>query len=146
MIKPWVLDSGPLGRLAHPNPNALMVDWVSREIERGVLIVIPEIADYEVRRSFLLEGLARSVARLDELKAVFTYLPITTAIMLKASQLWAEARKRGLPTSHPHALDVDVILAAQTLQISGRVATENVGHLSLFVEASDWRTPPKEDS
>jgi len=36
----------------------------------------------------------------------------------------------------PKALDADVILAAQALQIGGFVATENVGHLSLFVEAS----------
>ena len=33
----------------------------------------------------------------------------------------------------------DVILAAQTLSVAGRVATEDVGHLSLFVEAINWR-------
>jgi len=36
-------------------------------------------------------------------------------------------------------LDCDVILAAQALTENGIVATENVGHLSLFVEAKDWR-------
>jgi len=36
-------------------------------------------------------------------------------------------------------LDSDVILAAQALTENGIVATENVAHLSLFVEAKDWR-------
>jgi len=58
--------------------------------------------------------------------------------MLRAAELWAEVRRRGRPTADPQALDGDVILAAQTLSIGGRVATENVGHLSLFVEAADW--------
>ena len=43
------------------------------------------------------------------------------------------------PHRRPQALDGDVILAAQALSIGGRVATENVGHRSLFVEAAGWK-------
>jgi hypothetical protein len=74
MNKPVMLDSGPLGRIAHPEPN-------------------PEI----------------------------------------------DARKRGKPTADLKELDGDVILAAQALQVDAIVATENVGHLSLFVEAKHWK-------
>lgn len=139
MTKPWVLDTGPLGRLAHPNPNEALTDWLAFELERGSVIIIPEISDYELRRNLLLEGLHRSVARLDELKSALRYLPINTAMMTKAAGLWATARKQGFATSDRAALDGDVILAAQTLSIGGRVATENVGHLGRFVEAKDWR-------
>ena len=59
--------------------------------------------------------------------------------MLKAAELWAQARNSGLPTADPKALDCDVILAAQALEKDGIVATENVGHLSRFVDARDWR-------
>jgi predicted nucleic acid-binding protein len=59
--------------------------------------------------------------------------------MLKAAELWAEARKRGKPTADIKELDGDVILAAQALQVDAIVATENVGHLSLFVEAKHWK-------
>ena len=59
--------------------------------------------------------------------------------MLKAAELWAQARNQGRPTADMKALDCDVILAAQALAVNGIVATENVGHLSLFVEAKDWR-------
>jgi hypothetical protein len=36
-------------------------------------------------------------------------------------------------------LDGDVILAAQAQQVGAMVATENVAHLGLFVEAKSWR-------
>ena len=63
--------------------------------------------------------------------------------MLKASQLWAEARNRGKLTANPEALDGDVILAAQALLVAEAgneviVATTNVKHLSQFVDAREW--------
>src|SRR5437667_3621271 len=91
MTKPWVLDTGPLGRLTHPARNPAIASWLERELTRGLLIIIPEIADYELRRSLLLEGLTQSLERLDELKAALVYLPITTSVMLRAAELWAEA-------------------------------------------------------
>ena len=142
MTKPWVLDTGPLGRLTHPARNPEIVLWLEAQLEQGIPIIIPEIADYELRRNLLLEGLARSVERLNRLKAALVYLPITTAVMLHAAELWATTRRRGRPTADVQALDGDVILAAQTLAIGGRVVTDNIGHLSLFVEVADWRGTP----
>ena len=69
---------------------------------------------------------------------MLAYQPITTEIMLKAAELWANARKRGKPTADPKELDGDVILAAQAMEADAVVVTENVGHLSLFVEAVRW--------
>ncbi len=59
--------------------------------------------------------------------------------MLMAAGFWAEARRLGRPTADSKALDGDVILAAQAAQANAVIATENVGHLSLFVEAARWR-------
>jgi predicted nucleic acid-binding protein len=56
-------------------------------------VIIPEITDFELRRNLLLEGLVESVRRLDELKAVLTYLPLSTRVMLRAAEFWAQARK-----------------------------------------------------
>lgn len=143
MTKPWVLDTGPLGRLAHPASNPEIVNWLEQQLDNGIPVIIPEIADYELRRSLVLEGLTRSITRLDKLESVLIYLPLTTAAMRRAAELWAEARRRGRPTADAQALDGDVILAAQALAVGGCVATENVGHLSLFVEAHDWRSTDK---
>lgn len=77
------------------------------------------------------------------LAAATEYLPLSTAAMRKAAELWAAARKAGKPTASDQALDVDVILAAQALGMGVPefvVATTNIGHLSRFVPAADWRS------
>ncbi len=100
---------------------------------------MPEIAAYEVRRNLLLEGLTKSVTHLDQLKEALIYQPLTTEAMLRAAEMWAEARRTGMPTAADKELDGDVILAAQAEQAGATVATENVGHLPRFVDARGWR-------
>ena len=139
MIRPVILDSGPLGRIAHPRPNREIAEWFSGLLTSGAVVLLSEIADYEVRRNLLLEDLTASVERLDQLKQTLTYMPLTTQVMLRAAALWAIARKQGQPTADPKALDADVILAAQAEQAGAVVATENIGHLSRFVDARNWR-------
>ena len=49
----YLLDSGPLGLLAHNRPalrSAPIQNWVLQEIAAGSTIYVPEVADYEVRR------------------------------------------------------------------------------------------------
>lgn len=104
---------------------------------------VPEIADYEVRRELLRADKVKGIQRLDLLKHEIGYLPITTEVMLKAAELWVEARKQGKPTADDKALDADVILAAQAIAVSKEeysvtVATSNVGHLGRFVQAARW--------
>ena len=144
MIRPVLLDSGPLGRIAHPHRRPDVDAWLKDLLRAGVRVIVPEIADYEVRRNLLLAGLQRSVAELDGLKSLLVYQPLTTAAMQKAAELWAEARRKGRPPADPKELDGDVILAAQALEVGALVATENLGHIAQFVAAEDWRqiVPP----
>ena len=71
------------------------------------------------------------------------YLPVTTDSMHLAANLWATTRQEGRPTASPHALDGDVILAAQALTAFPNgdfvIATGNVAHLSRYVPASLWQ-------
>lgn len=69
---------------------------------------------------------------------------IDTATMLKAAEFWSRARQRGKATASNDALDGDVILAAQAALLQNAnnqvvVATTNVKHLSLFVDAREWK-------
>ncbi len=137
-----LLDAGPLGMITNPQAspaNQECFQWLVSMIVRGIHVYVSEIADYEVRRELLRAGKKRGIARLDILKNTIGYRPITTPIMLKAAELWAQARNNGQPTADPKALDCDVILAAQALMVKGVVATVNVGHLSRFVDARNWR-------
>lgn len=139
------LDSGPLGMVSHPRPNAEVLAWLHGLLNRKTTVLLPEIADYEVRRELIRAKKRKSIERLNEYKSLMSYLPITTAAMLLAAELWALARVHGKPTAHHHALDGDVILAAQalTFEANGKrliVATDNVSHLSRFVPAEPWQT------
>lgn len=143
-----LLDSGPLGMVTTPKATPPIYQecklWFNSLEPKGYTVVLPEIADYEVRRELLRAGKVAGIRRLDQLKAAITYRPITTEVMLKAAELWAEARRRGRPTADPKALDGDVILAAQATLVAEEgneviIATTNVGHLSQFIDAREWR-------
>jgi predicted nucleic acid-binding protein len=137
-----LLDAGPLGMLSNPNAsvaNRECYQWMEFLVRRGSEVCVPEITDYEVRRELLRANKVQGIGRLDAVKQSLSYLPITTEVMLKAADLWAQARRGGLPTADPKALDGDVILAAQALEVNGIVATDNVVHLARFVTARTWR-------
>jgi predicted nucleic acid-binding protein len=143
-----VLDSGPLGLLSNPSSRGLAREaheWARTHILAGDRLVVPEIADYEVRRELIRANKELGLARLDELCNGFGYLPITTATMHTAASLWAKARNEGQATAHDAALDGDVILAAQAQNLDpgdhGKtliVATTNVSHLKRYVDARLW--------
>ena len=137
--KPLLLDAGPLGMIAHPKPNYEFARWFDSLLDSDIKIIVPEITDFEVRRSFLLNGMSRALERLNQLKIRLNYLPITTEMMLQAAQFWADARKRGHPVGDPKELNGDVILAAQAVSVDGIVVTENVGHLAQFADARSWK-------
>ncbi len=138
MIEAVVLDAGVLGAVSHPRANPELAQWFNDLLASPTEIIIAEIADYEVRRELIRAGKQAGLRRLDQLKATLAYLPLSTSVMLQAAQLWAQARQQGHPPADPKELDCDVILAAQALGAGAIVVTDNIGHLSLFVEARKW--------
>jgi predicted nucleic acid-binding protein len=141
------LDTGPLG-LACRRPDRqdvrdiqLCVDVLWRY--EGVTIVLPEIADYELRRELIRIQATDSLRRLDALRGKVRFLEINTKAMSRAAELWAQARRTGLQTADDESLDGDVILAAQALEFTGIgddlvVITDNNKHLGRFVTTSSW--------
>jgi predicted nucleic acid-binding protein len=139
VTKRVLLDSGPLGEATHPQGNREFTAWIIRLLASEIEVVIPEIADYELRRTYLHRQKPKSVQRLDGLRSLLTYQPLDTPTMQRAAENWAEARRQGTPTADPKELDCDAILAAQAQAAGAMVATSNVGHLGLFVNARSWR-------
>ncbi len=134
--------------MSHPNAadkNKQAAQWLRGLLIADVAVLVPEIADYELRRELLRADKARSVAVLDRYKASVGYVPLTTEAMLLVAQFWATARQKGKPPAPDLALDADVILAAQAevLRSGGEddivIATTNEGHLSRLVPAQAWQ-------
>jgi hypothetical protein len=143
-----VLDTTPLG-LVTQRPGVQDADacrrWLDGCIDGGWSVIVPEIADYELRRELRRAGSTGGIRRLDAFNAVDPgrYLPITTAAMRRATDLWALARNSGWATAHPHALDGDAILAAQALELlpaaeTVLVVTSNTAHMTRYVPAARW--------
>lgn len=138
-----ILDSGPLGLLSNPSgsaPARHARDWARDLTDRGGVLVVPEIADYEVRRELVRAGKTAGLERLNVLGTGLMYEPLSTPAFRLAAELWAIARNEGRPTAADPALDGDVILSAQARLLGDDVvvATTNVAHLSHFVDARLW--------
>jgi predicted nucleic acid-binding protein len=140
-----ILDSGPLGLITNPklSPESIAcAQWLQSHITAGNRTIIPEIADYEVRRELLRANKTRGITRLDNLARSIEYLPLTTAAMRKAAELWSQARQQGQPTAGDKTIDGDMILVAQAITLGIPdviVATTNLGHLSRFIAADLWQ-------
>src|SRR5215204_3074324 len=93
-----LLDAGPLGLVTNPRAtpeNEQCKQWFEALTLNGIRVLVPEITDYEVRRELLRAGKRRGIIRLDQLKVIAGYVPLTTATMLHAAELWAQARQQG---------------------------------------------------
>ena len=123
--------------------SAACAQWLQVHIATGNQIIIPEIADYELRRELLRANKTKGIARLDDLAKFLNYLPITTTAMRQAAQFWAQARQQGQPTAGDKTIDGDMILVAQAVTLAVPdlvIATTNVGHLAKFIAAELWQT------
>lgn len=141
----YLLDSGPLGLLAHNRlANRIALEsWLVGEVTAGATVYLSEVADYEVRRELtrLIQAGQLPVTRLDrlnQLPTLFTYLPVSTTMWQRAAAFWADARSQGLPTAGPAALDADVLIAAQAAEVQATVVTSNAAHIGRWVPVHLW--------
>jgi len=152
MIRAIYLDSTPLSLIAqrkNKNPNVMQCQlWLEGLLLHNIAVYIAEIVDYEVRRELVRAKKQTGIERLNEWQFNCELIPITSQAMLRASELWADARNRGVPTAEDCALDADVIFAAQVLGSAAEnghakgeyiVATANVRHISRYVDCTEWR-------
>jgi predicted nucleic acid-binding protein len=141
-----ILDTNVLGKICHRSSHVDVIaiqDWLALLRDRKLEIAIPEIVDYELRRSLIRMDSADSLMFLDSLETDVTYLPLTTSIMRRAANLWAETRNDGRVTAPDAALDGDVILSAQAIEAENTgipvlVVSTNLRHLKWFVNTESW--------
>lgn len=145
MSRVVLLDAGPLGLVTNPRLSPLSIactEWLQTLVRRRARVLVPEIADYEVRRELWRANKLRGIERLDALGNLLEYLPLTTAAMRQAAMFWAQARQQGQPTAGDKTIDGDMILAGQAAALEESdlvIATTNVGHLGRFAPAEIWQ-------
>jgi hypothetical protein len=105
------------------------------------------MADYELRREYLLRGNDVSLKKLDSLRKVVSYLPVSDTALNDAATLWAKTRAAGKPTADPKALDADCIIVAQIREFANElglgndefiIATVDIGDLPRLAPAARW--------
>ena len=120
-----------------------MQNWVMQELGAGNNIYVSEVADYEVRRELIRliragQLPASRLQRLDQLKSLCLFLPVSSTSWQRAAELWAEARLQGKATASPASLDPDVLIAAQAQEVAATVVTNNPGHIGRWVPILTW--------
>lgn len=148
-----VIDTCILGKLTNPketDENRACREWADDLQRKGTGVVIPEIADYELRRILIQANRGEGIAELD--RGIYRYDPITTEAMRLASRIWSDAKRElrhvGIDDLR---IDADVILCAQAWMLAERedarviIATDNIKHFWPFVDvvriagAMSWR-------
>lgn len=99
-------------------------------------VLVPKVADLDLRREFLRIESDASLATLDRLALGATYVPLDTPTMRLTAEPRTELRATGRPTESDDAHGVDVILAAQALLVGATVVTDNPKHLGRMVDTT----------
>lgn len=140
-----LLDSGPLRLITHPQRShdvVAITNWLKDCIGAGARVLVPAIVYYEIKRELLRANKTLGISRLETFvnAAPDRYVPLSDGALRLAAELWAQSRQAGRPTADATALDIDVLLAAQALQVRGTpvIATTNQKHLSQFISARYW--------
>jgi hypothetical protein len=151
MSRMILLDAGPLGMYANPNANAKNKECrrrVDALLVAGDTVRAPGIAVYEVRRELVhlqfRQPATKRLVRFDAATSFLGLVVINEEVMRRATEIWGDARSRGITTAPKEALDGDVILAAQAFleQAKGnhiQIATSNSSDLAnLFPNVLNW--------
>jgi predicted nucleic acid-binding protein len=148
-----ILDTGPLSncvvQFAKPQQAPTLSqqcrEWLNNCEEAGAILMVPAIAYYEALRELERRQAVRKIERLKAFSFLQPdrFIPLTTAHLEAAAQMWGIARNSGTTTSSDAALDADIILSAQALSLGLStkdfiIATTNPSHLSRFAPSDLW--------
>jgi predicted nucleic acid-binding protein len=120
-------------------------EWLYQLLSKGAYVIASDICDYELRRE-LIRIKSKSVPKLDRLRDLIEFKPVTFAVLEKAAELWAEARYLSQSNKIKENIDVDCILAAQWCllkeQSPGReviIATKNIKDFERVTDCEVWQ-------
>lgn len=132
---PSMLDTDTLSEIVKLR-NATVAQRALDYTRKVGLLTFSAITRYEVLRGYKQRGALLQLTRFEGFCQKSTIIPITDDILVRASDLWAEARNTG----RPHE-DTDLLIAATALEHGLTLVTGNTAHFSwipgLLLE--NWR-------
>ena len=93
---------------------------------------------FEISRGFKEKVATNQIARFRKFCQHSLIIPVTDSVFDRAEDLWAIARRGGLPCG-----DADLIIAATALETGRVLVTGNTAHYAWIsgLNLEDWRTP-----
>jgi predicted nucleic acid-binding protein len=93
---------------------------------------------FEISRGFKEKGATNQLTRFREFCQHSLIIPVTESVFDRAEDLWAIARRGGLPCG-----DADLIIAATALETGRILVTGNPAHDAWIsgLKLEDWRIP-----
>lgn len=132
---PALLDTDTLSEIVKLR-NATVAQRALDYTRKVGLLTFSAITRYEVLRGYKQRGASLQLARFEAFCQKSTIISITDDILVRASDLWAEARNTG----RPHE-DTDLLIAATALANKLTLVTGNTAHFSWIpgLVLENWR-------
>lgn len=148
-----LIDTGIVGLLTQPNStneSTQILDWMYNSLAKSVRVLASDICDYEIRRGLIkarLDGrCSDGIEKLDQLREVIEFLPITNRALAHACVYWADAAKKSQLNAPKHDINFDLILCGTwkvlTEDYPGQdivIATKNLRDFLRFANADLWQ-------
>ena len=118
--------------------NRLVVQRAGAYMAQYGQFALSSATRYQILRGLKEKQASRQLVRFNAFCRQSLVLPVTETIFDQASDLWAEARRKG----YPHE-DVDLIIAATAIETGRVLVTGNTLHFSWIsgLRIEDWRQP-----
>ncbi|MCL1470499.1 type II toxin-antitoxin system VapC family toxin [Argonema antarcticum] len=116
-----ILDTDTLSAIMRQNPVVILkaTEYLAEQGQFTFSI----ITRYEILRGLKAKGATKQISLFNEFCAKNIVLPLTDEIVIKAADIYADLKKRGLPTG-----DADILIAASALVLEVAVVTNNQAH------------------
>jgi tRNA(fMet)-specific endonuclease VapC len=132
-----VLDTDILSELLKKNDQQVL-STARQYLAEHERLAFSAITAYEIIRGMRAAGAVRQLADFLNVVGISDVFPIDMPILMRAADLWADARNGGHPRD-----DADLIIAATALQTRRVLVTGNTDHFSWIsgLTLADWRSP-----
>jgi tRNA(fMet)-specific endonuclease VapC len=117
--------------------NPQVVGVAARYLAEHGRFAFSAITLYEILRGLRANRATRAMGEFLKLADNSEILPVTTAVLERAANLWADARQGGHPQN-----DADLIIAATAIEANRVLVTGNAPHFAwiLGLSLADWRS------